>query len=150
MSWIRRHTLVFAAVLLLEGCTFKPTDSELVGEWTLTDDSRRLFKNGLRGVTPRLILQSDHAFEASQIPREMVGGEPDRGVVSGRGTWKLGTGEIDTTVLMSMAAVDGKQFEFGFTLSVRGSRRHPILRDYRGDPDQMLTIEFEKQPGSNE
>jgi len=139
----RSVRLVLAiAILLPAGCAFRPIESDLTGEYALTDASRRLYVDGLRGVTPLLTLRADGDFEAIGVPAELFGGKPSDGILFAHGTWRLETsGKVHVTV----STLDGERFDYGRQFTVRGSRSRSVLRAYRGDPDQMETIDFEKR-----
>jgi hypothetical protein len=136
--------VVSGAALVSCGARFDARDVE--GRWVLTPDSRRLFKDGLAGVNPFIEFDSAGAFNAIDIPAELIGSPPDLSIAGGRGRWSLATERLDPELLLRFESVNGLPREYGLTLSIRGLADDPVLTYFRGDPDSAVMIEFEKQP----
>ena len=141
------RSVVSVAMLLLCGCVFRPVDSDMTGNWVLTNRSRRHFVSRLEGLTPTLRLQSNGRFEAVDFPIEMTSfaRKPDSGTVSAQGTWRLVAGFFDADVRLVLQSVDGRSAEFGQRLFIHGTRSGSILRYFR-DIDAAIMLEFEKRP----
>ena len=146
MTTLARCTL-FVVLVLASGCTWSITKPDVIGEWHLSNDSRRHFANGLSGVTPKLTFHADGRFEADDLPSEMVGrgtlGKEAVGTVDATGTWRLDKG-VDPRVQLSFRSVDGQSVDYGQNLELPHLRR-PVVLVYFRSVDDAILIEFEKK-----
>ena len=89
------------AILVLAGVLFSCTSvksGDLLGDWTMTEQSRKWLPAEIRDVSPRFTLNSDGSFTAVDLPEFHLhlDGDARTGKMtwinsarSGRGTWRI-------------------------------------------------------------
>lgn len=141
----------------LFGCrSHKVAPEELVGAWTVSQESRR----SLSIQPPRLsfpaqtamflTLNADRTFSASELPGEFLYPTPgDREkVLSGSGVWELALEGGESRVRLVFRAIDigGAQGEVPFLARplIVGGRRPLTLFFFHGDEDAGSRVTLEK------
>lgn len=123
--------------------------SELVGTWSVANDSRELLASQLRSRSIGLILRHDGTFEALDVPGDLLlqGREWEGQPISGSGTWSPDRTFGDQRIALSFQALsrpDVIRLPFRAALWASRTKYGPQLYYYRGDPDERFTIAFEK------
>jgi hypothetical protein len=129
--------LTLLTMLLTFGCG-RVTQADLVGNWALTEESRKHLPADVRTMTASLNLVSDGTFTAVELPSMRV---ESSGVVvftqSGRGTWKILTLGGTDKVLLIFADNTGAEFEISTFLE-----SEPKLYYFLTDPDLGQRLEL--------
>ena len=128
--------LLVLAVLFLIGCS--QTKTTVVGTWVMSESSRQYVPAQLKASTPKLVINSDGSFSASNLPGafhssfEIISN-------SGQGKWERITDEGRDEVQLNF---DG---DYGTQVYVSNSWGGPTLFYFLDDPDEGLRIELKKQ-----
>jgi len=130
-----RFGLCVFAVLVLIGCT--QTKTAVVGTWVMTESSRKYVPAQLKGPTPKLVINSDGSFSASNLPGAFDGSFE---IISnsGQGKWTRLTDEGRDELQLNF---DG---DYGTQVYVSNSWGGPTLFYFLDDPDEGLRIELKK------
>ena len=133
---VRRFGLCVFAVLFLIGCSQTKTD--VVGTWVMSESSSQYVPTQLRGSTPKLVINSDGTFSASNMPGSFHFSSE---IISntGQGKWTRITDEGQDDIQLTF---DGS---YGGQLLVSDSWGGPTLSYFLGDPDQVHRIEFKRE-----
>ncbi len=148
--------LVQLALLVLCGvlssCSSVKAD-DLVGTWTMTEESRRFLPAELLNVSPQLSLDSDGTFVAVDLPEFRLVDDGSRRVGSltwvnvarsGRGTWSIQPTNGRDQVSLRFDGSIGAQLSIS-DWSVDGPGSPTTLYYFRGDPDSVQRIRFTRQ-----
>jgi hypothetical protein len=129
--------LTLLTLLIAAGCA-SVTQPDLVGHWTLTDQSRQYLPGELRAVAARLDLDADGTFTAVDLPDRHIGTTVVVIVRNGHGTWKLLRFDGKDSVELSFADGSGRQFAISTTFLASS----PKLYYFLSDPDSGQRLEL--------
>jgi hypothetical protein len=137
MRMVRGLWLCAFVVLGLIGCGSSKTS--VAGTWVMSESSRQYVPTQLRGPAPRLVVNADGSFSASNLPGAFHGSAE---IISnsGQGRWKRVTDEGRDQLQLIFEGGYGTQ------LLVSDSWGGPTLTYFLGDPDQGRRIELQKSP----
>lgn len=149
---IRKFVAAISFMLIaVAGCD-QPTilPEEVIGTWTLTEETSSRLPATLQGLEPKLVLLATGVFVVENVPAGLVVLVPDDvdWPLSGGGGWHLAYKDGKQVVQLNFRAFwDGAMQHvtpFGTQLDVSGDHDAILLFYYQGDPDSSLRIEFEK------
>ena len=124
--------------LLLVACS-SVTQTDIVGHWKLSDDSRRYLPVNIRTSSTDLVFESDGTFTAVSLPeRDPI--SPDGYTRSGRGRWKIVFEQGEDRVQLRF---DNWQQSLSVSM-FPGSE--PSLYFFLTDPDSGERIVFVRMP----
>jgi len=146
------------AILLLAGVLSSCSSvkaGDLLGDWTMTEQSRKWLPAELGDVSPRFTLNSDGTFMAVDLPEFRLVDDGSRRVGSvtwvnvarsGRGTWSILT--LDGHEQVFLRFEEKETFDAQFSISdwvSDGPGSPTTLYYFRGDPDSGERIHFTRQ-----
>lgn len=140
---------IFAVVMVLitSGCRSVRSD-ELVGNWCVSSESKRILPEVLQKGSGVLSLKSDGSFEASDLPGLLYFPPGPLPVNSGTGTWKLVTRDGKAKIQLDFANANGlTKASTTFVDVSQGS--NTALTYYLGDPDKEQRVELMKTTSSS-
>lgn len=142
------------------------TETDLIGTWTLTNESRERLPEEFRNSAGTLVLAEDGTFMAFELPVSVnvwaSTGDPSSVKeqstnLTGSGDWTLRQAAVgnDTVVLSIKTVSDVSEvftgdLSFGYALSVRWAFSGYTLVDYWGDPDAVPGIFFARAEAEQE
>jgi hypothetical protein len=141
---------VAVCLFIASSCWSEPiTNAALEGRWTVTDDSRKVLPPAVREARATFVLHADGTFEATEIPGELLSeAQPWRdSAISATGRWGVVTQNGDRRVQLEFLKVDDPEWHrlpHGAQLFPETTRGRNRLLHYRGDPDDRVTIVFER------
>lgn len=151
-----RNLAVLVVLVATAGCR-GVSESELIGTWTLTDESRQLLPEQSETSLASLRLATDGYFTARELPGELVGRDD---LVTGTGEWSLAEASSSTgntltvwwrggqTLRLRFSTFSGHDdgnVSFGTQMYAYSVRGRPRLFYYSGDPDEGRRIEFYRE-----
>lgn len=143
-------TVVIFLVSGLAGCNnTQVINSDLVGEWRLTESSRLRLPASMQKASAKMTINEDGSFAVLEIPRTLLYFSTDdhHSFVTGSGRWKLGSqGEAQQLKLEFLTIEGAKKGETPFetNMFVSGEGANIFLFYFQGDPDEGIRIKFEK------
>src|SRR5947207_2650977 len=146
---VRRFGLCVLAVLFLIGCS--QTKIDVVGNWVMSESSSQYMPTQLRGSTPKLVINSDGTFSASNMPGSFHFSSE---IISntGQGKWTRITDEGQDEIQLTF---DGS---YGGQLLVSDSWGGPTLSYFLGirtkyiessSRESSYALRFSSRSGSN-
>lgn len=111
----------------------------------MKDSSRQILPVNLRRSQPKIVLDANGTFVASDMPG-LLNSAPQ--LDSGSGNWKLVSREGEQQVQLdfqTIASWDKARLPYGTLLDVSREWSRISLHYFIGDPDEGRMIEFEKK-----
>lgn len=147
--------LVTAVLLSLLGTLGCKTvqHSDLAGTWMMKDSSRQFLPTELQNAVPKIVLDPNGTFVASEIPEELPPPptqpyDPKRRTVrldSGSGVWKLVFREGKQQIQLNFQTMQGnKDVPYGTQIDVSMGRSVMSLYYFLGDADEGRRVTLEK------
>lgn len=147
------------AILALAAMSCTPaSSSDLIGTWTISDDSRELLARPPGAdSSARMVLREEGTVDYHDIPGELFGRE---GTVTGRGEWSMDEGrpgiggvlellwEGRQTVNLTLSDVsegDPSNIPFRTGMRVGGGEGGRSLYFFIGDPDSGKRVVFSQR-----
>ncbi len=144
---------VLLSLLGLLGCkNMQPGD--LVGIWVMKDSSRHVLPIELQKAVPKIVLDANGTFVASEIPEELPPPptqpyNPRRRNVrldSGNGAWRLASREGKQQIQLNFQTMEGeKDVPYGMQVEVSRGWSAVSLDYFLGDADEGRRISLEKK-----
>lgn len=126
--------------------------SDVTGTWVLTSESRQRFLSDTqRKAAAKVVLKSNGAFLALELPEDLLYTPPQAGtgLVTGNGSWKLISVEGRQQIQLNFESITvglRGNLPYGTQLNVsRGWSAVVLFYFQGGDADQGRRIEFEKE-----
>jgi RHS repeat-associated protein len=142
---------VLACLFALVGCGSKQiSESDLVGAWVPTEESRTFLSPRSLDTGVELVLSPSGDFRSKGIPGELLYSLPGMahsGPVSGNGTWKIGKVDGEAALLLTFTTIAGpNDFKVpnGTQLLISGNDSRALLYFFMGDPDQGKRVDFHR------
>ncbi len=122
--------------------------TELVGTWTMRAESQRILPIELQKNSTKIILAADGTFIASDLPGIFDFPSQRARLGSGSGIWKIISSEGRQQVLLNFEPVPNgsvaTKLTYGMPMDVSKGWSVVTLYYFLGDPDEGLSVEFEK------
>jgi hypothetical protein len=141
--------IVLMSTLL--GCS-RVQPEQIAGTWILKDSSRSVLPANLRRGTPRIVLDKDGTFVASDVPALFeFPGHRDARLESGKGEWRIASTHGNPEVRLDFKEIDQwnpNELPYGTQLRIaQGVLSKVTLFYFLGDPDEGRIVSFERREG---
>lgn len=132
--------IVVLMLMTMVGC--KSTQpSDLTGIWMMEDESRPNLPPDLQKASAKIVLNANGTFIVSDVPGLFEFQGHPMGLESGRGAWRLVSGE--GTVQLNFQTIEHWNDGLPYGTQLFVSRNS--LSYYLGDPDEGRRISFERR-----
>jgi hypothetical protein len=149
---LKSFLIAIPLIVGISGCN-KPKimESDLTGIWVLRNTSKESLPTELKESSPRIVLNADGSFIATDLPEELPRVPPSdmqlhARLDSGTGVWKLGFWQSQQQLQLVFhaftAGPDKVQVPFGMLLKIESKTS---IFYYLSDPDLGVVIRFERQ-----
>ncbi|HWR13873.1 MAG TPA: hypothetical protein VN577_03535 [Terriglobales bacterium] len=150
MTKIKLWPLALLALVGVLGCNrANIAAGDLAGTWVMKQGSREVLPSPLKNASPRILLQKDGTFIASEMPGLLYGDQRGANLDAGTGTWKLvsreGRQEIQVNFYSITAGSTQLPVPYGTQIMVSKPWSTVNMEYYIGDQDQGVRIELEKK-----
>jgi hypothetical protein len=149
-----RWMLLLSMVAML-GCG-PVAEEDLIGTWRVTDSSRELLPEEVRGAAAALVLAADGTFTVRELPTSIPGDPSYRRaeLLTGHGEWSViplsGSNDLLDLAFEYFESSEGYESvsESGRSLTIRRGFRSLHLVYTFGDPDVVPHIVYARSHGS--
>lgn len=150
MIHIKLWPLGLLALIGIVGCNrSNVTVGDLTGTWVMKRESRQVLPTPLKNASPRIVLQKDGTFIASEMPGLLYGDQRGANLDAGTGTWKLVWREGRQEIQVNFDSITGGSTQlpvpYGTQIMVSKLWSAVNMEYYIGDQDQGVRIELQKK-----
>lgn len=126
--------------------------SNLAGTWVMKDSSRQVLPTELQNASPKVVLDANGTFVASEMPEELPPTPPydvkrrNVRLDTGSGVWKLVSREGKQQVQLNFQTMEGnKDVPYGTQLDVSQEWSAMSLYYFLGDADEGHRVSLERK-----